>query len=417
MIIFKLLLESFRQAFQALRSNKLRTFLSLLGIMIGIYSIIIVKSAVDSFEDSIVNGFSELGSDVIYIDKYPWNEEHRGGNWWKYAKRPEPSLDDYAAINQKSKLADAASFTVFMGGKTIKYKSSSVENAFIMGVSPEYEQIQSLQFEKGRYFSNLEDANARDVVILGNAIAKVLFPQEESLGKQVKLMGKKYRVVGVLKEEGESMFNMINFDEAIVLSLNNLRRKVAITNNNSIGRMLQIKAKTGQSLEEVKSEAAGIIRSVRKLRPRDEDNFAMNEISMLNQMLENIFGVVNFAGIIIGVFALIVGMFSVANIMFVSVKERTSLIGVKKALGAKRNIILTEFLIEAIVLCLIGGIIGILFVFLTLKAISAVAPLDLYLSFANLMFGVICSIIVGVLSGIIPAFIASNLDPVVAIRS
>ena len=389
----------------------------MLGIMIGIYSIIIVKSAVDSFQDSIMNGFSELGSDVIYLDKFPWNEEHRGGNWWKYAKRPDPSLDDYIAINKKSKLAEAASFTIFMGGKTIKYKSSSVENAFIMGVSSEYDKIQSLQFEKGRYFSSLEDANARDVVILGSAIAKVLFPKEEAIGKQVKLMGKKYRVIGLLKEEGESMFNMINFDEAIVLSLNNLRRLVPIKNNKTIGKMLQIKAKSGQSLEEVKSEAAGIIRSVRKLRPIEEDNFAMNEISMLSQMLDNIFGVVNVAGYFIGFFALVVGMFSVANIMFVSVKERTSLIGVKKALGAKRYIILIEFLIEAIILCLFGGLVGIIFVFFTLKVISSVAPLTLYLSFGNMMLGLICSIIVGLLAGIIPAAIASKLDPVVAIRS
>lgn len=417
MILFKLLIESFRQAFQALRSNKLRTILSLMGIMIGIYSIIIVKSAVDSFQDSILNGFSELGSDVVYLDKFPWDEEHRGGSWWKYAKRPDPSLDDYVAINRKAKLAEAASFTVFMGGKTIKYKSSSVENAFIMGVSAEYEQISSLQFEKGRYFSSLEDANGRDVVILGSSIAKVLFPKEESLGKQVKLMGKKYRIIGILKEEGESMFNMINFDEAIVLNLNNLRRLVPIENNKTIGRMLQIKAMPGQSLEEVKSEAAGIIRSVRKLRPREDDNFALNEISMLSRMLDNIFGVVNVAGYFIGFFALIVGMFSVANIMFVSVKERTSLIGVKKALGAKQYIILIEFLIEAIILCLIGGLIGIILVFITLKIISAVAPLTLFLSFTNLMIGLVSSIVVGLLAGIIPAIIASSLDPVVAIRS
>ena len=416
MIIFKLLLESFRQAFQALRSNKLRTILSLLGIMIGIYSIIIVKSAVDSFQDSIMNGFSELGSDVIYLDKYPWDEEDRNG-WWKYAKRPEPSLDDYAVINKNAKLAEAASFTIFMGGKTIKYKSSNVGNAFIMGVSAEYEQISSLQFEKGRFFSNLEDSNARDVVIIGSAISKALFPREEALGKQVKLMGKKYRVIGVLKEEGESMFNMINLDEAIMLSLNNIRRLVPIQNNNSIGRMLQVKAKSGISLEEVKSEIAGIIRSKRKLKPREEDNFSLNEISMLSRMLESIFGVVNIAGYFIGFFALVVGMFSVANIMFVSVKERTSLIGVKKALGAKQYIILVEFLIEAIILCLIGGLVGIIFVFLTLKVISAVAPLDLYLSVTNLLIGLICSIVVGLLAGIIPAIIASSLDPVVAIRS
>lgn len=415
MIIFKLIIESFRQAFQALRANKLRTVLSLLGIMIGIYSIIVVKSAVDSFQDSIMNGFSELGSDVIYIDKFPWTEEG-DNNWWKYMKRPEPSLDDYEAINRKSKKAIAASFTAFMGGKTIKYKSSSVENAFIMGVSPEYEKIQSLAIEEGRYFSPLEEANAREVVILGSAVANALFENQQAVGKEVKLMGKKYLIVGVLKAEGESMFNIIDFDEAIILSLNNLRRLVPIEDSN-LGIMLQVKGKSGYSLQEVKDEMAGILRSVRKLRPREDNNFALNEITMLNQMLEGIFGVVNKAGLFIGIFSLIVGMVSVANIMFVSVKERTSLIGVKKALGAKRSIILLEFLIEAIILCLIGGFIGIILVFITLKVISAVAPLTLFLSTGNLILGLGCSIVVGILAGIIPAINASNLDPVEAIRS
>lgn len=416
MILFKLILESFRQAFQALRSNKLRTILSLLGIMIGIYSIIVVKSAVDSFQDSIKNGFSELGSDVIYLDKYPWTEEG-DNNWWKYMKRPEPSLDDYRAINKKSKKAEAASFTAFMGGKTIKFKSSSVENAFIMGVSPEHEQVQALNIEQGRYFSPIEQSNARDVVILGHAVANALFVNEEPIGKQVKLMGKKYLIVGVLKEEGESMFNFMDLDEAIILSLGNLSRMVPINEDSNIGIMLQVKAKPEFSLEQVKDEVAGIIRSVRKLRPREDNDFALNEITMLNKMLEGIFKIVNRAGFLIGIFSLIVGMVSVANIMFVSVKERTSLIGVKKALGAKRSIILLEFLVEAIILCLIGGVIGIILVFLTLKVISAVAPLTLFLSTFNLILGLACSIIVGILAGIIPAFNAANLDPVEAIRS
>ncbi len=415
MILFKLIVESFRQAFQALKANKLRTILSLLGIMIGIYSIIVVKSSVDSFQDSIKNGFSELGSDVIYLDKFPW-AEHGDNEWWRFVKRPEPSLEDYEAINKKSKKAEAASFTVFTGGKTIKYNSSSVENAFIMGISPEYEKIQALQIEKGRYFSSLEEANARDVVVLGYAVANALFENEEPVGKQVKLMGKKYLVAGTLKEEGESMFNFIDLDEAIIVGLANLRRVISIDKGN-VGIMLQIKAKPEYSLEEVKDEMAGIIRSVRKLRPREENNFALNEITMLNNMLEGIFGTVNLAGFIIGIFSLIVGMVSVANIMFVSVKERTSLIGVKKALGAKKSIILLEFLIEAIILCLIGGFIGIILVFLTLKLISAVAPLNLFLSTFNLLLGLSCSIVVGILAGIIPAINAANLDPVEAIRS
>jgi len=416
MIFTKLIIESFRQAFQALRSNKLRTFLSLLGIMIGIYSIIVVKSAVDSFQDSIVSGFSELGSDVVYVDKYPWNEDG-DDNWWKYQKRPNPDIDDYRAIVKKSKLAGAVSYTVFTGGKTIKYKSNNVENTFIMGVTPDFENIQSLEVKDGRFFSALENSSGSDKVVLGNLIAKALFEGKEAIGKEVKFMGRSYQVIGVLEEEGESMFNFMDWDEAIVITLSNLRRMIPIKNNNSIGEMLQVKAAKGVELENLTGELAGIIRAQRRLSPREDSNFSLNEITMLNQMLENIFGVVNTSGFIIGIFALIVGMFSVANIIFVSVKERTSLIGVKKALGAKQYIILTEFLLEAIILCLIGGVIGIILVFFTLKGISAVAPLNLFMSWPNVILGLGSSIVVGILSGIIPALQASRLDPVVAIRS
>ncbi len=416
MILTKLIVESFRQSLQALRSNKLRTFLSLLGIMIGIYSIIVVKSAVDSFQDSIVNGFSELGSDVVYVDKFPWNEDGEM-NWWKYQKRPNPDIDDYKAILKKSKLSEAVSYTVFQGGKTIKHKSNNVENTFIMGVTPGFEKIQALEVKDGRFFSAVENASGSDRVVLGNAIATALFEGKPAVGKEVKFMGKTYQVIGVLAEEGESMFNFMDWDEAIVITLSNLRRMIQVKNNNNIGEMLQVKAAKGVDLNDLTGELAGIVRAQRKLSPREENNFSLNEITMLNQMLESIFGVVNTSGFIIGIFALIVGMFSVANIMFVSVKERTSLIGVKKALGAKQYIILTEFLLEAMILCLIGGVIGIILVFFTLKGISAVSPLDLFMSWPNVMLGLVSSIVVGILSGIIPALQASRLDPVVAIRS
>jgi len=415
MIINKIILESLRQAISALHSNMLRTFLSLLGIMIGIFCIIIVKSAVDSFEDTIKNGFSELGSNVIYIDKMPWNEDHNL-NYWKYTKRPDPSLSDFEAIDEKSKNAAHAAYAIFTGGKTMKYRSNSVSGVTLMGTTIDYQNIKTFSYDHGRFFSQLENNNGSNKVILGYILAEALLPNIDPIGKSVKLLGQKYTVIGVLEKEGESMFNFLNFDEVAIVSLTNLRRFVNIKNNKYVGNMLTVQSKPDVDLEDLKDEVAGILRAERRLRPIEDENFAINEISMLNQVLDKLFGVVNFAGTVIGIFAIIVGMFSVANIMFVSVKERTNIIGIKKAIGATRGIILSEFLFEAIILCLFGGLIGIFMVFIVLKLVSAITPLQLYLTFQNVVIGLGCSVVVGVLAGIIPAILASKLDPVEAIR-
>jgi len=416
MVILRIIFESFVQAIGSLKANKLRTILSLLGITIGIFCIITVKSAVDSLQTSIVDGFSELGSNVIYIDKRPWNEDP-GQNEWKYLKRPEPNIKDWESIKRRSNLAENSAFTVFTGGETIKYANNTVSNAFIMGATYEYEKIQDVKFEYGRYFSQIEYENASNRVILGSKVAEELFQKTNPVGQTVKLFGQPYQVVGVLQAEGENMFNFINFDLVIWVGYKNIKKFVNTQDDAPIGRMLNVKAKSNVALADLKSEIAGILRANRKLKPFDGDNFSINELSMLSQVLESIFGVINSAGLLIGIFSLIVGMFSVSNIMFVSVKERTSIIGIKKALGAKRYMILLEFLIESIILCLIGGLFGLFFVFIMLAAVSLVIPFAMALTTANAILGVGSSVVVGILSGIIPAWMAAKMDPVEAIRS
>ena len=414
-VLLKIIYESVVQALQSLVGNKLRTFLSLLGIMIGIFCIIAVKSAVDSLEGSIKSGFEELGSDVIYVQTMPWNEDP-GQNYWKYAKRPEPSFKDYTSITEKSNLSEYTAYAVFTGGKTVKYKSSSVSNAFIMGSTYDYKDMQSMDIENGRYFTQQEYNTGSNKMILGYQVAQALFNTIDPVGKEVKLFGQKYDVIGVLKSEGDNMFNILNFDEVMWVSFNNIKRFVNTNENSNIGKLLSVKARPQADVEELKGELTSILRATRRLKPTEDDNFALNELSMLSQVLDSVFGVLNVAGFLIGIFALIVGMFSVANIMFVSVKERTNIIGIKKALGAKRSIILLEFLIESVILCLIGGIFGLIFVVGILKIISNSIPFELLLSFTNVIWGVGASIIVGVISGIIPAILASKLDPVVAMR-
>lgn len=414
--IIKVIHESIMQAFQSLFANKLRSFLSLVGITIGIFCIISVKSAVNSLEDNIKEGFTELGTNAVYVEKFPWNENYEQ-SYWKYMKRPAPSLSDYEVIKEKSELTKDVTYNIFTGGKTMSYKSSSATGAFIMGAAYEYQSIQKLEIEKGRYFTNLEYNNATNKAILGYELAEQLFQNEEPVGKRVKVFGQKFQVIGVLKKEGESPFNFINFDDVLWLPLTTARRFINIRDERTVSRFLMVEAKAEVPLDELKGELAGILRAHRKLRPKEDDNFSLMEMSLLNQVMEGFFRTLNMAGIFIGGFALIVGMFSVANIMFVSVKERTNIIGIKKAIGAKNGIILLEFLIEAVVLCIIGGIFGLLVSYGLIIGMAKAIDFQMSLSVENAMVGIFISVVVGILSGIIPAFLASRLDPVEAIRS
>ena len=418
MIVFRVILESLRMAGHQLSSNKLRTFLSLLGISIGIFCIIAVLSAVDSLEKNILNGFSEFGSDVVYVNKEPWTEDPNQ-NWWKYLKRPEPDLKDYEAIKKRSKLTDLVSYCYFTGAGTIKYETNSLQGAFIMGSTPEYIEIQEMELSEGRFFSTYEYESASDVAVIGSTLKNELFPNRPATGQEIRMLGKKFRVIGVLKEEGDNPFNFLQFDDVVWISLKSMRKyfKVGRPYGNSAGgQLLAVKVKEGYDLTSLKDELTGILRAQRRIRPQEEENFALNEVSMLADVIAPVMQSLNLAGFAIGIFSLIVGMISVANIMFVSVKERTNIIGVKKALGAKQFFVLTEFLIEAIFLCLLGGAMGLLFVYGLMKLISMLLPFEMWLSSGNIMIGVIVSIVVGIIAGVAPAWSASKMDPVEAMR-
>lgn len=414
-IYFKIIWESFMQAVESLRSNTLRTILSLLGITIGIFCIITVKSAVDSLQDNIIQGFNKLGSDAIYVEKMPWNDDP-GHNFWKYEKRPKPSYDDYVAIKNRVKSAQNAAFIAFTGGRSIKFRSSSVSNAFIMGSTEEYPNIQNFNLAEGRLFNPIEYETGANKVVLGFNVYNALFEGISGINKEVNLFGQKFQVIGYLQTEGENLFNFMNFDDVIWINFNSLKKYTNVSASSPVGRMLVIKAKPEIDLEVLKGDVTSVLRAKRQLKPLEENNFSINELSMLTQILDKVFKVLNIAGFMIGIFSLIVGMVSVANIMFVSVKERTNIIGIKKALGAKRFVIMSEFLIESIILCIIGGFLGLIFVFIMLKLISGITPFGMNMSLLNALIGVGTSILVGIISGIIPASKASAMDPVEAIR-
>lgn len=414
-MILKVIYESIVLAVQELNSNKLRSFLSSLGITIGIFCIISVLSAVDSLEYNISESFEKLGSDVLYIDRMPWTEDP-GQNWWKYMRRPIPDYEDYLALESGLKGAEYASLSIFVPGRTIEFGSSNVRGAYMAGLTYDYAEITKLEFTSGRYFTPFEYSTGANRVILGAQLADELFGRTEPVGKTVKIAGQRFQVIGVLKKEGNSLINIFDYDQAVLVTYNTVKKLVNVKTGRTWGTMLNVKARPGVSLNDLRDEVTGVLRAHRKLKPREENDFAINELSMFTTLLQPVFGMMNAVGFVIGIFAIIVGAFSVANIMFVSVKERTNIIGIKKALGAKRGVILLEFLVEAVLLCLVGGLLGLGVVIGILRGISAAIDFDLFVSAANIIAGLTGAIVIGIVAGFVPALQASRMDPVEAIR-
>lgn len=415
-IIGRIILESFAQAMQQLSANKLRSFLSLLGISIGIFCIIGVKSAVDSMKDNIQGSLKKLGDDVIYVQKFPWNEDP-DQNFFKYMRRPNPNYQDFTAIKKRVKSAGLVDFHTWVGTKTAKFQSNSVEGCYVIAACYDHAQIFNLQFEKGRYYTPIEYQLGLNKVMIGHKIAEALFGPIEPVGRKIGMMGQEFEVIGVIEQSGEDMLKVLDFDEVVLISYP-LGKKVAhLKDDNEWGGTIAVKAEKGFTVDQLKDDLTSALRASRKLKPKEKENFSLNQLSVLANLLNQVFVVFDILGFVIGIFAILVGCFSVANIMFVSVRERTSIIGIKKALGAKKWFILLEILIESIILCIIGGLIGLGLVYLITMALSTVMPFAIFLSLQNVVIGLFASILVGILAGIIPAMLAASMDPVEAIRS
>lgn len=410
-LILRLIRESYIFAFQAIVVNKIRTFLSLLGITIGIFCVISVFTVFDSMENAIRKSIDSLGSNVLYIQKWPWA---MGGDypWWKYYQRPEPTLEDMKEIEKRSSLYDAVAF-MSQTSKTVKRSSNYIENVSVSGVSQDFNKVWDFELASGRYFSPIESVTGRPIAVIGADIASNLFPDEDPIGKKVKIFGRNIEVIGVIKKEGEDFFGNSN-DKTVVVPINYFK---TLVNLDEIGTTLIVKAKPLVSNEELKDELTGIMRSIRKLKPSAEDNFAINETDIISKGFDSLFSVIAMVGWIIGGFSLLVGGFGIANIMFVSVKERTSIIGIQKALGAKNYFVLLQFLFEAVFLSLIGGILGLLIILIMTLIVSATTSFQLILTEGNIFLGIGVSALIGLVSGIIPAYSASRLDPVEAMRT
>ncbi len=412
-LFLRLLRESFLFAFQAIVVNKLRTFLSLLGITIGIFAVIAVFTIVDSMEITIRKNIESLGNNVMFVQKWPWafGSDYP---WWKYLNRPLPTPKEMNEIVKRSNGIEAATF-MLSANKTIKHLDRSIDNAEVLCVSHDYDKVWSINLSDGRYFTPNESAGGKNVAIIGSSIAETLFENTDPIGKKIKIFGRNLEVIGIVKKVGKDLFG--NGTDNQVLTPINWARNVIDIKFEGYQPCIIVKAKPFYSNAEVKDELTGVMRSIRKLKPSAEDDFAINETDILTKGFESIFSVMSIAGWIIGGFSLLVGGFGIANIMFVSVRERTNIIGIQKSLGAKSYFVLFEFLFEAIILCLIGGALGLLLVYLGTVIVASAFDMELTLTVGNITLGIFVSATIGLISGYIPAYMASKLDPVVAIRA
>lgn len=410
-----LIIESFRFAWHGLKISLLRTLLSLFGVAIGIFAIIAVFTVVDSLETSIKNSMSFLGDRVIYIQKWPWTF---GSDypWWKYMKWPGPTLKEFRFLQRKLENHEGIAIFVAKSGVTLKYKNNSAGDASIQGITYSFYKVTDVRIASGRYFTLEEIESSKNVAIIGDRIADDLFNTEKiKIGKIIKIKGSKFTVIGIMKKQGSNFLGTPSNDDNCLIPYKTIAKYLALKRK-GVQSTIAIKGKQDDKrLFELENEITGLMRAIRGLKPRQENNFAINRSEMFTNIIASAFKVIGIAGWVIGGFAILIGGFGIANIMFVSVKERTSIIGIQKSLGAMNFFILSQFLFEAVFLSIIGGAMGIFLVFLL--TLIPQDKLVLTLDFSNVLSGIAISATIGILSGIVPAIVASMMNPVDAIRA
>ena len=411
--ILSILWNSFRMALQELKVNKLRTFLSLFGITIGIFCIIGVLATVDSLERKVQTDLKSFGNNTIYIDK--WN--YGGGNdypWWKYVKRPSMKYEELKVVKSKSYLASFAAFFV-SSNINLNYADNILSNVNLYGVSTEFNSIQEIIVNNGRYLNEADFSSGTSVGVIGYKVADELYGNaEKAVGKEISFRGRRVYVVGVIKKQGQSLLGGFDYDNCMIVPYKYFASIYNPDNNNPY---IMVKGKANVASSALADELNGVMRQLRKLSPTQEDNFSCNDVAQFGEQISGFFGQVSAGGWAIAGLSLIVGAFGVANIMFVTVRERTSQIGLKKAIGAKRSTILIEFLLESAFLCIIGGLIGLGLVWLLSLALTSALPFPIYIAPKIIGLALSICIVLGILAGIIPASIAAKMDPVVAIRT
>jgi len=405
--------ESFAFAMNALRSNILRTLLSLLGVTIGIFSIIAVLAAVDSLDRKITKDLSSLDKNTIYLMKFSFGPSEVPK--WKREQFPNIKYDEYTYMKGAMTNTEELGYQIFTKRETIKYDSKTVSDVNMVPVSYEFIDIQGLEFEKGRFYNESEANSGAKVIVLGSEIAKSLFDAVDPIGKNVRVYGQRFSVIGVLKKQGAGLFG--DSDDTSAFIPVNFLRQLYGDNNESLVNVIVLKPNKGVDMDAYRAEISQKLRAYRGVKAGEIDNFFINVFSGFTDLIDGIILNMKFGGWMISGFSLLVGGFGIANIMFVSVKERTNLIGIQKSLGAKNRFILFQFLFEAVILSVIGGMIGLFLVWIIAVVLTNVLDFEFVLGMGNILLGTLLAGLIGLISGILPAITASKLDPVEAIRT
>ena len=415
LIYLRVLKESFNFAISALKNNRLRTFLSLLGVTIGIFSIIAVLAAVDSLKKDITGSLSSLDNSTVMVMRFKFGPSDIPR--WKSQQFPDPTYEEYQTLKKNLPDLKAISYVLGVpGGSSIKYRDKTSSGVEVVAVTHEFYDIEAFEFSDGRFFNASESNSGAGVIVLGYEIAQNLFGGSGAMGKEVRIFGRRATVIGILEKQGQSLF-MGSRDGQVYLPAN-FARKVYGTSKNTVFPRLVLKPEPGTDSEEFIAILEQTLRNMRGTKPGEVNDFFVNQLKGLSDFVDNITGQLNIIGLVISGFSLLVGGFGIANIMFVSVKERTNLIGIQKSLGAKNKFILSQFLFEAIILSVIGGLVGLFIVWLvSIAASQFTGDFEFVLSPFNMFIGTLVSAVIGLVSGIIPALAASKLDPVEAIRT
>jgi putative ABC transport system permease protein len=405
--------ESFRIAITQIRANKMRSVLTALGVIIGIVAVTLMGTAIRGIDTGFQNSLAMLGEDVLYVQKWPWGPVE---DWWNYNNRPSIRPRDAEKLNRiiaatPNTLLEVA-VPVVGRGAPIKYGDAKLSNVFALGTTADYVRINSVEYQEGRLFNDTEATAGREVCVLGYDVADALFPSGSPLDQTVIISGHPFVVVGVFAKQGEFL-GLFSFDNQVIMPLSAYQKYYGTRRDGQI----RVKVKDKTRLIAAKEELTGAMRRVREQLPGERDNFSINEQQAFKAQLDPIKSGIAMAGLFITGLSLFVGAIGIMNITFVSVKERTKEIGTRKALGARRRSILMQFLIEAVSICLIGGIAGMVVSYAMFWGVRVNAPgFPVEFSPDLVAISMLVSVITGVVSGFAPAFGASRLDPVVALR-
>jgi putative ABC transport system permease protein len=405
--------ESFRIAFSQIRANAMRSVLTALGVIIGIVAVTLMGTAINGIDIGFQNSLAMLGEDVLYVQRWPWRNVD---DWWNYINRPPIRIEHAEKLNRiieatPNTLLDVA-VPVAGRGSPVKAGDIQLGGVTIFGSTADYSRIVTTEIAEGRLFNETEANAGRQVCVLGSSVAETLFPNRPALDQMVDIRGQHFTVIGVLAKQGEFL-GLFSFDNQVVVPLNALRKYWG----NRIGIELRVKVKDKTKLLEASEELVGAMRRVRGQLPAERDNFSINQQEAFKAQLDPVKSGIAIAGLFITGLALFVGAIGIMNITFVSVKERTKEIGTRKALGARRRTILLQFLIEAVSICLIGGVVGLGLTFGIGMVIKQQMPaLPVEFSAGLVVISMLVSIATGIVSGFLPALGASRLDPVDALR-